>query len=315
MTYEQFAEMWDGNSDSIECTTSGSTGTPKSIFLPKHEMRRSARRTIDFFGVGRDSLLYSCISPDYIGGKMQFVRCREAGCRFAYEKPSNTPLAGYSGGRIDMVSVVPSQMLYIAGLRNLPDVGAYLVGGGPVHDKLRKIIAARGIRAYETYGMTETASHIAIRRISDPEETFSILPGISISTSGDGCLTIDIEGWQSIVTNDIVRMDTPETFTIRGRADNVIVSGGLKVHPEEVEAKVRSLTGMECMVSSESDEKWGERVVLTLEPDGKTGMEPGEIINKTVKLLRGHVAPHEFPKIIHIGTLPRTANGKLQRQL
>ncbi len=72
---------------------------------------------------------------------------------------------------------------------------------------------------------------------------------------------------------------------------------------------------MECMVSSESDEKWGERVVLTLEPDGKTGMEPGEIINKTVKLLRGHVAPHEFPKIIHIGTLPRTANGKLQRQL
>ena len=163
MTYEQFAEMWDGNSDSIECTTSGSTGTPKSIFLPKHEMRRSARRTIDFFGVGRDSLLYSCISPDYIGGKMQFVRCREAGCRFAYEKPSNTPLAGYSGGRIDMVSVVPSQMLYIAGLRNLPDVGAYLVGGGPVHDKLRKIIAARGIRAYETYGMTETASHIAIK--------------------------------------------------------------------------------------------------------------------------------------------------------
>ena len=95
----------------------------------------------------------------------------------------------------------------------------------------------------------------------------------------------------------------------------MIISGGLKVHPEEVEAKNPLTHGMECMVSSESDEKWGERVVLTLEPDGKTGMEPGEIINKTVKLLRGYVAPHEFPKIIHIGTLPRTANGKLQRQL
>lgn len=314
MTYEQFAEIWDDESESIECSTSGSTGKPKRILLPKREMRRSAQRTIDYFGITGESLLYSCISPDYIGGKMQLVRARTAGCRLAYEKPSNTPFSQYSGERIDLVSVVPSQMLHIARLDKLPDVGSYLVGGAPVHDGLRKLITERGIHAYETYGMTETASHVAIRRISDRDESFRVLPGISIFTAEDGRLGIDIDGWQRIVTNDIVRMVTPETFTIRGRADNVIITGGLKVHPEELEAKIRSHTGLECLVSSEQDEKWGERVVLTIEPDEKSGMNPEELKARITTWLKGKISPHEFPKIIRVGIIPRTENGKMKRK-
>ena len=104
---------------------------------------------------------------------MQFVRCREAGCRFAYEKPSNTPLAGYSGGRIDMVSVVPSQMLYIAGLRNLPDVDAYLVGGGAgTRQTTQNNCGTRNPGIRDLRNDRDSPSHIAIRRISDPEETF-----------------------------------------------------------------------------------------------------------------------------------------------
>ncbi len=314
MTYEQFGEIWDDGSECIECSTSGSTGKPKKILLPKREMRRSAQRTIDYFGITCDSLLYSCISPDYIGGKMQLVRARTAGCRLSYEKPSNTPFRQYSGERIDLVSVVPSQMLHIARMEKLPDVGAYLVGGAPVHDGLRRIIDERGIPAYETYGMTETASHVAIRRICDPEESFRVLPGVSIFTTEEGCLGIDIEGWQRIVTNDIAKMDTPETFTIRGRADNVIITGGLKVHPEELEAKIRSLTGMECLINAEPDEKWGERVVLTIEPDEKSGMNPEEIKAGITTLLKGKVSPHEFPKTIRVGIIPRTENGKMKRK-
>ncbi len=161
MTYEQFAEMWDGNSDSIECTTSGSTGTPKSIFLPKHEMRRSARRTIDFFGVGRDSLctqlhlsgLYRrknavCQVPR---GRMPF-RLREAIQHSIGRILRRQDRYGVSGAVANAVHRRTSQP---AGRGRLP-------GGrrGRYTTKLRKIIAARGIRAYETYGMTETAPRI-----------------------------------------------------------------------------------------------------------------------------------------------------------
>ena len=169
MTYEDFAQEWDSR-DMITCRTSGSTGAPKEILLPKQEMVNSALRTIDFFGLTGDSLLYSCIAPDFIGGKMMLVRQRAAGCRFLWETPSNRPLDGYSGEPISLLSVVPSQVIYILdNIKDMPVIDAMLVGGSSIPESLRHRIEKSGLNAYESYGMTETASHIALRRIkSEP---------------------------------------------------------------------------------------------------------------------------------------------------
>ena len=133
MTYEEFFREWDDVSADILCHTSGSTGKPKDILLPKNEMLRSAMRTIRHFNLDRRSHLHSCISPDYIGGKMQGVRAKIMGAEFTYETPSNRPLEHYRGGRIDLLSVVPSQMRYILDHADeMPEIGAILIGGAPI---------------------------------------------------------------------------------------------------------------------------------------------------------------------------------------
>lgn len=307
MTWTELEEEWLGPGNVLHCHTSGSTGTPKAIELPKLQVAASAGRTVSFFGLGPDSHLHSCLAPDYIGGKMMMIRAMICGGGFTWEKPSNRPLADGKEKRIDLLCVVPSQLLHIVhNTTHLPEIKNILVGGSPVSGTLRKEVAASGLAVWETYGMTETASHIAIRRVTDPQGPFRPLPGIAVSAPA-GTLEIEIAGWQRFVTNDIAEIESDGSFQILGRADNVIITGGLKVHPESVERKLGALLPFPVMLTSEPDEKWGERTVLLVE-------NPTMTIDEIMAKCRSLLAAHEIPKEIRIAAIPRTANGKIRRK-
>ena len=307
MTWTELEEEWLGPNDVLHCHTSGSTGTPKAIELPKPQVAVSAGRTVSCFVLGPDSHLHSCLAPDYIGGKMMMIRAMICGGRFTWEKPSNRPLADCKESRIDLLCVVPSQLLYIVhNAAHLSEIKNILVGGSPVSETLRKEVAASGLTVWETYGMTETASHIAIRRVTDPQGPFRPLQGIDVSAP-TGTLEIDIAGWQRFVTNDIAEIASDGSFQILGRADNVIITGGLKVHPESVEQRLGALLPFPVMLTSEPDEKWGERTVLLVE-------NPTMTADEIMATCRSMLAAHEIPKEIRIAEIPRTANGKIRRK-
>lgn len=315
MNYPEFIAEWRGPETFIVCHTSGSTGTPKRILLPKSRVGESARRTINFFGIDSGSRLHSCISPDFIGGKMMAVRAELAGCSLTWEQPSNRPLENYTAGAIDLLAVVPSQMLHILDMKaggRCPELRNVIIGGAPIPPGLRADIAASGIKAWETYGMTETASHIALRRVTAIPQPFSTLGNIGVYLNRDSCLIIDMPGWQRLATNDIAYIPSPGKFEILGRADNVIITGGKKVHPERVEETIEAILRTEALITSQPDEKWGSSVVLVLDPASRwhSLYEDNDIIS----ILRHSLQPECTPKKIEWRPIPKTPNGKKKRR-
>ncbi len=308
MTYEEFAHEWH-TCDKIRCHTSGSTGKPKDILLPKDQMLESARRTAVYFSLDNSSMLYSCISPDYIGGKMMFVRQQFSGCRFEWERPSNRPLENCKNSEISLLSVVPSQMIYILDhLQDMPRIRNILVGGSAIPWSLRKRISESGLNAFESYGMTETSSHIALRRIEERPSPFKTLGDITVSDE-NGALEINIPGWQTIVTNDAANIVSSTEFHILGRLDNVIISGGKKINPEVVEEKLSAKLDKPFFITSLPDDKWGERLVLVVQADNN---EIDAVTNACNSIEEGFLRPKQ---IIIKENLPMTPNGKLIRKI
>lgn len=308
MTFEYLQKQWIGGSAVVETYTSGSTGTPRLIQLPRQVVKDSAWRTIRAFNLTRDSWLHSCISPDTIGGKMLCIRAIELGARFTYEPPSNTPLEWFGPSDwLSLVSVVPSQVSHILDrleARTLPLIENLLIGGSPLPPALRTRIAASPLNAYESYGMTETASHIAVRRVTEADSSFMPLPGVEVALTDTGCLKIILPGQAPLETNDLASI-SPEGFRILGRYDNVIISGGKKIIPEELEAFLSS-QGCQTIVSSIPDDKWGERVVAVT-------TSPSEILQLQIAI--GTIEEHwRRPKeIIVTDHIPLTQGGKIDR--
>lgn len=313
MTYSQFFDEWRDGRDYVICRTSGSTGAPKQIKLPKELMKDSARRTIEYFNLNSRSHLHSCISPDFIGGKMMAVRSEILGSGFSFETPSNTPLISYDGPEIDLLAVVPSQMVYILdNLSSLPKVKNYLIGGAPIPDSIRLKIVGQGLNAFESYGMTETASHIALRKVSDPSLPFRPLPGIEVSLDGNRRLMIHNKMFGEnnfLLTNDIAEIDDDGQFFIIGRYDNVIISGGKKIYPEELESTLESVLGIPVLFYAEKDEKWGEKLILCI------NKSPEELSDEClIGICRLNLPDYCVPKKIIRKEIPVTTNGKKRRK-
>lgn len=308
MTYSELEEEWRSDSDVMICHTSGSTGAPSRIKLPKSMMRESAFRTCEFFGLSSDSLLYSAIGPDYIGGKMMWIRAHCMDASFLFESPSNRPLSSYEGRRIDLLSVVPSQMVF---LLDNPDrlklVKNFLIGGSSIPPEIRKRIIQSGIEAYESYGMTETASHIALRKIAPVYDNFCTLPGISVFDASDRRLGIRFDNGMEFITNDVAEIISDTEFRILGRIDNVIISGGCKIHPEVLEYRLKTYLPFEFYLKSRRHDKWGQILVMVAENPTLSHSEIKEICRK-------NCLQYEMPKEIEtVDRLPRTPNGKIKR--
>lgn len=328
MTYEDFIVEWRNGTDSITAFTSGSTGVPKSISLPRQMLEISALRTIQFFRLSPATHFHSCISPDFIGGKMMAVRAEILHAPLTYEEPSNQLKFCYSSPLPDFIAVVPSQLWsvldiiergYIHGQIDELRKCIFLAGGSRVPPELAKKCIEAGLNCWESYGMTETASHIALKKFG--EEFFRPLPGIAISLDHRDCLVINLPDYDQVITNDMAVINPDKSFRILGRFDNVIVSGGKKINPESVESRLtpglRKLGFGACMAFGKNDKLWGEKVCLALEPEKNASADIAQakgICDRILSLCRARLEKWEVPKEIHFMTsLPRTPSGKLSR--
>ena len=203
----QFIEEWNNSHDYIIAHTSGSTGKPKEIRLLKSDMRLSAEATCRYFGIGPESRLVLPLSPSYIAGKMMIVRALTSGAELWIEEPSMSPLKR-DYGHIDLLPVVPSQLPTLLQSPYVTEVRNLIVGGGALDPETELQLAACNLKAYATYGMTETCSHVALRDITAGDEHFHALPGISFTTDERECLVIEAPhySFRSLTTNDTVEL-------------------------------------------------------------------------------------------------------------
>lgn len=312
MGSEAFLAEWHNESPTVLVHTSGSTGEPKPMWVEKRRMEASARMTCDFLGLHEGDTALLCMSLDYIAGKMMVVRSLVRGLRLITVEPSGRPLAGVAG-RLDFAAMVPMQVwnsLQVAEERErLMTIGNLIIGGGAIDDRLAHELAGFPNRVWSTYGMTETLSHIALRRLSGPRATewYTPLPGVGLSLTADSCLVIDAPAVHDgrLVTNDIAEMAPDGRFKILGRKDNVICSGGLKIQAEEVERLLRAHLREPFIITKRRDEKFGEVVVLLTESDVDAARDVCQ------RVLPKYWQPRAY---VHTDRIPLTETGKPARK-
>lgn len=314
---EEFLTQWfEGGA--IRAHTSGSTGVPKEILLPRRQVERSAKRTVNFFGIHRSSRLHSAISFNFIGGKMMIARSLVSGCDLTFSEPSLTPPPPKDGERVSLMAVVPAQMPHIlAHPEEFRNVRNFLIGGSAIDDRLWDKIIMSGLDAWESYGMTETASHIALRRVAgipSRRPRFVVLPGVELSNNFDGRLHIK-DGDVFVVSNDIANIYADGSFEIIGRADDMIITGGLKIMPQRVEDALRPYLAdlvEQFYISSEPDETWTSKIVIRCVASDK---KIAASIAGCIDAVPENVLPKKFrPKAVYIiDALPLTSSGKLKR--
>ena len=312
MTTDDFIREWQSESQRVMLRTSGSTGTPKTIWVEKSRMRASARMTCDFLGLraGQNALL--CLSTDYIAGKMMVVRAMERGLHLISVPPSNNPLDAPQlsslNVQISLTAMVPSQVYCSIDHPMLRRIENVIIGGGAIPPELEQTLRLFPNAIWSSYGMTETLSHIALRRVSgsSANDCYTPLPGVGISLSGEGCLCIDAPHLcaERLLTNDIAEINRDGSFRIIGRRDNVIQSGGLKLHIEQMEERLRpfmpdSAGHPTFCVTSRPSAKFGEEaVLLTAIPVPQIGALLHDLYIKDV---------------IPVEAIPLTPTGKIDR--
>lgn len=274
MTLNDFLDEWNNPKNTVEVQTSGSTGVPKCIQVEKQRMLNSARITCDFLGLKAGDTALLCMPLDYIAGKMVVVRSIERQLRLTTVEASGHPLKNITNS-FDFAAMVPMQVynsLQVAEEREkLRTIKHLIIGGGPINDDLQQQLSRFPNNVWSTYGMTETLSHIALRRLNGENASLWYTPfnTVSISLNTNGCLVIEAplvhEG--RLETHDRAEIRDGK-FRILGRLDNVINSGGIKIQAEEVEEMLRPHIKMPYLISKCRDEKFGEVVVLLTEcPD------------------------------------------------
>ena len=290
--------------------------------VEKRRMLNSARITCDFLELKRGDTALLCMSTDYIAGKMMVVRAIERGLQLITIEPSGHPLKSTQEGlppSIDFAAMVPLQVynsLQVSEERDrLRHLRHLIIGGGAIDDHLQEALKDFPNAVWSTYGMTETLSHIALRRLNGPMASRWYIPfeGVTLSQTEEGCLVIDAPAVHDglLVTNDIVELSTvnsqqsTQQFRILGRKDNVICSGGIKIQMEEVERLLRPHLSVPYMITRAKDERLGETVVLLME-----GANTEEVKIVCEKVLPRYWQPRRFVTVDH---LPLTETGKPAR--
>ena len=312
MSLEEFLEEWNNPSEFVEVKTSGSTGEPKRMMVEKRRMLNSARITCDFLGLKKDDTALLCMSTDYIAGKMMVVRSIERGLKLISVAPSGHPLAGITNMEFVFSAMVPMQVFNSLQVpeekERLMQIKHLIIGGGAIDEAMERELRNFPNAVWSTYGMTETLSHIALRRISGPDafDWYTPFSSVEISQNQDGCLVINAPEVcaQTLVTNDIVEI-VDNRFRILGRKDNVICSGGIKLQIEEIERELKPYVRVPYIISKRKDEKFGEVVVLLTEGSAD------EAQNICEKVLPKYHIPKAY---IHVDQIPLTETGKPARK-
>lgn len=342
-----FSRAWLRGEELFEVHTSGSTGLPKPIRLTRCQMEASARATGAVLGLTAGMTALVCLPVRYIAGRMLLVRGFVCGLKLVVVEPASDPLAELpDDAAIDLASFVPLQLQTLLDRalaadsdvefsdatavqalryrRSLDSMHAILVGGGPVSPALTTQIRQIKAPVYHTYGMTETATHVALRRLNGLEATpaFVPLPGVNIGVDGRSCLHLrgPMTADATIQTNDRVELQPDGSFVWIGRWDNVLNSGGVKVHVESVEASIEVLAAAQpelglarrrFFVAGQPDERLGQEIVLVVEGaalDDEGQMQLRRALNQA---LPRHHAPRRF---IFTPCFVATPTGKIDRK-
>ena len=310
MDLEEFLAEWHNDSPTVLVHTSGSTGKPKPMLVEKRRMEASARITCQFLGVKSGGTALLCMSLDYIAGKMMVVRALTCGLKLIMVKPCGCPSWE---DNVDFAAMVPMQVYNLLqtteGRKRLMDVKHLIIGGGAIDEAMACELKTFPNAVWSTYGMTETLSHVALRRLSGAEASEWYLPfeGVTLSLTDEGCLVIDAPAVHDgpLVTNDIAEL-SENGFHILGRKDNVICSGGIKIQIEEVERMLRPHVSAPFMITKCVDQKFGEQVVLLTESQGMDVMK-----DVCHRVLPKYWQPRSY---VHVDLLPMTETGKPARK-
>ncbi len=300
----QFISEWMNGNDEMMLQTSGSTGTPKPITVKKDWMKNSARLTGRTFGLKEGDSALLCMPMKYVAGKMMVVRALELELDLKVVEPCSNPLKNINEP-INFAAMVPLQLEN--SLKDLAKVKKLIVGGGQVNSKLEEKLQSVSTHVYETYGMTETLTHVAIKPLNGPSKSdvFRALDDIDFELDGRGCLVINAPKMnpKPVITNDFIDLVDEKSFRWLGRYDNIINSGGIKIIPEVVEEKLSSIVpNRRFFIAGKSDKSLGEKVVLVVE---------GKRMDISCKSLD----KFEQPKEIHfIPEFAETKSGKIHRQ-
>jgi O-succinylbenzoic acid--CoA ligase len=321
----EFCRNWLNGQQEFVIHTSGSTGPPKNITLHRDQLEASAGRTLKVLRLQPGDRTLVCLNVEAISGLMMLVRGLVGNLDLTVIEPIANPLAfSKTEQPFDFISLVPYQLAAI--LQETPAkklvldyAKAILLGGAPVDSRLETQIRQLKAPVYLSYGMTETASHIALRRLNGPDRQtgFTALPGVLLGQDERGCLTIegDITRHQKIITNDLVDLRDGTFFVWLGRADNTLNTGGYKVQLEKVEvilAQALMQLHLDCrsFVAAEPDLKLGNRLIAVLE-----GEAPGAETESLLQQEMAHLlSKYERPKAFYfIRSFVATPSGKIDK--
>lgn len=306
-----FLEEWRSDNEFVIAHTSGSTGQPKAISLPKSAMRLSARLTGEFFGLKNGDKALLGMPVNFIAGKMMLVRAAELKLQlFCIGPKSKIDFNEFPA--LDFVPLTPMQLEN--SFDSIDSIKTLLIGGAPLSDALRSRLLKKNVNAYESYGMTETITHIGLKKIA--EDFFETLPQVKISKDSRNCLTIQTPYFEEeIITNDLVEIADEKHFKWLGRYDNIINSGGIKLIPEQIEEKLKAHIKQTFIVAGKPDDLLGEKLILIIE-DPKSAAIPGRSTKGLENQLPFLVLDkYEIPKEMYfIKEFPRTESGKIKRK-
>lgn len=314
-----FLRQWYDDNDFISVHTSGSTGKPKLIRLNKTFVANSAKRTLNFFGLHENDRVLLCLPTRYIAGKLMIVRALLGGLDLCV-MPANgdfSTLANRQKKPFRLVAMVVNQVVKLLNISDcFANIETLLIGGSALPQSLERALQKVPTACFVSYGMTETATHIAVRAVNGDNKSqwYHCLNGVYVSLEND-CLAIDLLNNENnpirLVTNDIAELRDNKTFKILGRADNVIISGGIKFFPETIEAKLSTHITEPFFIAAVPDERLGQKMVLVAE-----GEESDERELQLYRICEAQLLRYERPKhIVFASKLLRTETGKLIRYL
>jgi O-succinylbenzoic acid--CoA ligase len=281
-----FLLEWLDGCATIQLKTSGTTGIPKNITVSKQAMVHSALATADYFNLQPGDKALLCLPARYVAGKMMLVRALIIGLELDVMTSTSNLDGLLPDKKYDFVALVPLQVQQ--NLNRLQQFKKIIIGGAPVSKLLSDQLQGIGTEIFETYGMTETITHIAAKRVGD--DNFKVLPNVTIATDERSCLIINAPAISEaeIKTNDIVELVSSQSFKWIGRFDHVINSGGIKIFPEQLEMKLSNQLTQPFFIAGLPDEKLGHKIALIIEGP------PFEISKNYFK----HLEKYEQPKVV-----------------
>ena len=205
----------------------------------------------------------------------------------------------------DFTAMTPHQLRN--SIENINQFEQIIVGGAPVDDSLRAALKGHTNRIFSTYGMTETYSHVALQNLSKGERQYTAVSDVTFSMQGDA-LVIHAPhiGIEKLVTNDCVDLISSTQFLWKGRIDYVINSGGIKLHPEQIEKVLSTVISVPFFVFGKRDKQLGQSLSIVFE--GQMPNQVTKIISKIDTLSR-----YEKPKDYFVLSQFVRTNGKILR--